>query len=330
MTRNHARAATVIFTAAGSAFAQVSPGLFIAGMIEDSESTLGSRTTFANTLSRDAVVGGNLELISVDPDDRRERRSPGSRIIQFQSGDDGHLAAAVSMAGITPDLVLEKDFSGLIAALDDPDYGVALISNPCCFFTDGTTAALIDFVARGNVVHLSFWDMDQDPELQSLFGLASADDFFDPREVFNNDSHASWGGAASPVTPGGSSRWVDNGDSMTADIGAIVVGTFDSTTGDGAIIIANEGTTLFNGFDYDSMADSEVRDLLAAQLRWLPSPGDPCFADFDEDGRLTIFDFLAFLNAFDLADDTADCDGDGSFTIFDFQCFQQAFDAGCE
>jgi len=55
----------------------------------------------------------------------------------------------------------------------------------------------------------------------------------------------------------------------------------------------------------------------------------PCPADLDGDGELTIFDFLAFQNAFDAMDPVADFDGDGAFTIFDFLAFQNAFDAGC-
>ena len=54
-----------------------------------------------------------------------------------------------------------------------------------------------------------------------------------------------------------------------------------------------------------------------------------CPADFDGDGELTIFDFLAFQNAFDAMDPLADFDGDGELTIFDFLAFQNAFDAGC-
>ncbi|MEQ8843709.1 MAG: PQQ-binding-like beta-propeller repeat protein [Phycisphaerales bacterium] len=57
--------------------------------------------------------------------------------------------------------------------------------------------------------------------------------------------------------------------------------------------------------------------------------GEVCFADFDGDGSLTLFDFLAFQNAFDAGERSADCDGDGSLTLFDFLCFQNAFDAGC-
>jgi len=55
-----------------------------------------------------------------------------------------------------------------------------------------------------------------------------------------------------------------------------------------------------------------------------------CYADFDGDGSLTIFDFLGFQNAFDAGDPAADCDADGSLTLFDFLCFQNLFDAGCE
>ncbi len=55
-----------------------------------------------------------------------------------------------------------------------------------------------------------------------------------------------------------------------------------------------------------------------------------CYADFDGDGDLTIFDFLEFSNLFDAGDLAADCDGDGGLSIFDFLCFQNAFDAGCE
>ncbi|MEO1280070.1 MAG: GC-type dockerin domain-anchored protein [Planctomycetota bacterium] len=54
-----------------------------------------------------------------------------------------------------------------------------------------------------------------------------------------------------------------------------------------------------------------------------------CPADLDRDGRLTLFDFLVFQNAFDAGDPIADFDGDGELTLFDFLAFQNAFDAGC-
>jgi hypothetical protein len=57
--------------------------------------------------------------------------------------------------------------------------------------------------------------------------------------------------------------------------------------------------------------------------------GATCRADIDGDGQLSIFDFLAFQNAFDSGDLAADFDGDGSLSLFDFLAFQNEFDAGC-
>ena len=68
----------------------------------------------------------------------------------------------------------------------------------------------------------------------------------------------------------------------------------------------------------------------SGQFITLLGDADTCYADFDGDGSLTIFDFLAFQNAFDSGDLIADCDADGSLTLFDFLCFQNEFDAGCE
>lgn len=56
---------------------------------------------------------------------------------------------------------------------------------------------------------------------------------------------------------------------------------------------------------------------------------NPCIADFDGDGSLTVFDFLAFQSAFALGDPSADLDFDGEFTLFDFLTFQSEFAGGC-
>ncbi|UYV13946.1 MAG: S8 family serine peptidase [Phycisphaera sp.] len=54
-----------------------------------------------------------------------------------------------------------------------------------------------------------------------------------------------------------------------------------------------------------------------------------CVADFDGDGELTLFDFLAFQTAFGSGDMSADLTGDGALDIFDFLEFQNLFIAGC-
>jgi hypothetical protein len=55
----------------------------------------------------------------------------------------------------------------------------------------------------------------------------------------------------------------------------------------------------------------------------------PCYPDFDPNGSLDLFDFLAFVNAFNAGDPTADCDGSAALDLFDFLCFVNAFNEGC-
>ena len=55
-----------------------------------------------------------------------------------------------------------------------------------------------------------------------------------------------------------------------------------------------------------------------------------CYADCDQDGSLSFFDFLCFQNAFATGSSHADCDLSGGLDFFDFLCFQNAFAAGCD
>ncbi|MFI4916083.1 MAG: S8 family serine peptidase [Phycisphaerales bacterium JB060] len=57
--------------------------------------------------------------------------------------------------------------------------------------------------------------------------------------------------------------------------------------------------------------------------------GTGCRADFDGNGVLDIFDFLAFQNAFASGDLAADFDCDCVLNIFDFLAFQYEFAGGC-
>ncbi|MEQ8316767.1 MAG: GC-type dockerin domain-anchored protein [Phycisphaerales bacterium] len=117
------------------------------------------------------------------------------------------------------------------------------------------------------------------------------------------------------------------------DVIGAIAGTEDSGAragfelGDGNILWTNGAGV--NISDPVSGATSNVLDG-NGQYILLLGEVEPCYPDFDGDGQLTIFDFLAFQNAFDSGDLIADCDEDGSLTIFDFLCFQNEFDAGCE
>lgn len=249
-------------------------------------------------------------------------------ILLFQADDQGHLAAGLDAVGITPSQVIFGNFPALTAALQDPATTVAFISNPCCFFEGGTPGALADFVARGNAAHMSFWNMSAEPLLQDVFGIDSMLDFSVPRPVHDNIDHRSWLYVETPVLPARPSG-SRSGSELVPQTGATVVGTFDTVGGPGAIVVANEGRSLLNGFAYDPMESDGIRQLIGAQAEFILGFGPPCYADYDLDGQLTIFDFLGFQSDFATGRRKADCDGDREFTLFDFFCFQNLFDAGC-
>jgi subtilisin family serine protease len=57
--------------------------------------------------------------------------------------------------------------------------------------------------------------------------------------------------------------------------------------------------------------------------------GGDCYADYNGDGSLDFFDFLAFTNSFNAGDNKADCDTNGVHDFFDFLCYQNAYVGGC-
>jgi hypothetical protein len=56
---------------------------------------------------------------------------------------------------------------------------------------------------------------------------------------------------------------------------------------------------------------------------------EDCYADFNGDGVLDLFDFLEFVNAFNAEQDRADCEPGGALDLFDFLCWVSDFDHGC-
>ena len=92
------------------------------------------------------------------------------------------------------------------------------------------------------------------------------------------------------------------------------------------------------GVGYEEDVDralSVVRDE-AARKKWMTQSlafavifDGSCYPDFNGDGSLDLFDFLAFVNSFNADEPGADCTGDGTLDLFDFLCFVNSFNAGC-
>ncbi|MFG0284244.1 MAG: hypothetical protein ACF8R7_07455, partial [Phycisphaerales bacterium JB039] len=245
-------------------------------------------------------------------------------------------ADATAAAGLTP--LITTDGASFEAALPTAMWRMVTIDNPSNSFAASTSDAIADYIDTGGRVHMSYWNLDADPTLQSAFGVSGTVDFFDPRPVFADAvPHPSWGALTSVPIDTAPSPWADNGDELSVVGGCSggepeVIGVFDSAgSGIGAIVTAG-GRTLVNGYDYDSMQTGTMLDLATSQIRWLrtaepggPPPRPSCYPDCDGNKLLDFFDFLCFQNAFGTGDCYADCDESGALDFFDFLCFQNEF-----
>jgi hypothetical protein len=145
----------------------------------------------------------------------------------------------------------------------------------------------------------------------------------DPSEMYVGDF--------APGTAAGPDILVVNNDG-----GSVSVLENTSALGFAAALVlpvgANPGFATVGDFDGNGSSDFAVtnRDSNTTSVFINDTAGTtPCTADFDGDGSLTLFDFLAFQTAFDTSDLRADIDGDGTLSLFDFLGFQNLFSIGC-
>ena len=133
--------------------------------------------------------------------------------------------------------------------------------------------------------------------------------------------------------------WDSIGSNGAIDVSADAELTVEHTTfvgNAGRSINVDEGGTLWGSrvqgglftIDIDGVSQSFK---YAGIYRGLVFSGgaEGCYADFDGNGVLDLFDFLAYVNSFNANEKKADCDGNGVLDLFDFLCYVNAFNAGC-
>jgi hypothetical protein len=142
----------------------------------------------------------------------------------------------------------------------------------------------------------------------------------------------------------------DKGNAYITDIGDVGLFTLNLATGEATHLgnLDPGQTNWFDDLDFDSagtlwggrlqgglytvdIAGLSTTFKYGGTFRGLAFSGatETCYADFNGDGLLDLFDFLAFVNAFNVTDPKADCDANGGLDLFDFLCFVNAFNAGC-
>jgi hypothetical protein len=94
-------------------------------------------------------------------------------------------------------------------------------------------------------------------------------------------------------------------------------------------LVASAGPVLY-GIDPKTGSFEEIGIMTGTVQGLAFAKSLPCYADFNNDGTLDLFDFLEFVNAFNAGDAAADCDNTGDLDLFDFLCFTNGFNAGCD
>jgi hypothetical protein len=150
-----------------------------------------------------------------------------------------------------------------------------LVDNPSNYFSAGGDTALINHIADGGAAILAYWALDSFPAIATAFEASVAADYFDPISVYDW-GHSIWNGVGSPMEPGGTFYWNDDGDKLNATGSAIEAGGFTSspTSGQAGIVIGNGGRTIVNGWMFDNFAhDGDALMLVQNELRFVPEPG---------------------------------------------------------
>jgi hypothetical protein len=219
---------------------------------------------------------------------------------------------------------VESTFQGL---MQSQSWDLVIIEMPFDIVTQKELVAqlLEDHVAAGGRLLVNFNNLDEWPRLQRLLGVRDAIEMLTPQDVLpTTPRHASYP-PPGDTFPWLQSAWTDSGDRLVPSSVGIAVGLFRD--GSVSMVLANDGRTIVNGFDWDSYPT--VVFFAKHEIAYIMS----CRADLDQStgaAVLDIFDFLRFQDLFFQQDPLANMSFDANFDIFDFLAFQNAFVQGCQ
>ncbi|UYV11780.1 MAG: hypothetical protein NCW75_10780 [Phycisphaera sp.] len=252
-------------------------------------------------------------------------------LVYDQNSNNSYALAAAEF--VMPGEVVHAVASDFGSLLDSQEWDLVVLDFPSTR-PDSGQGVIVDYVNDGGRVILSTWFSiySETPGLFEAFGASGGTSI----SLGTNSVDTTGTAAADAVFDGVTMPWFDwlsawGSDGVAFDILPDTEGLATVSDASGHVkILANEGRTiatfLMDVWDGSTEAERVWENMMNLVLDGAPS----CRVDMDMDGSLTIFDFLAFQNAFDAGDLIADFDGDGSLTIFDFLAFQNEFDLGCE
>jgi uncharacterized protein YdeI (BOF family) len=183
-----------------------------------------------------------------------------SQILLCQQSDDHHFQTALSQLGLSfVTYTSEALFNAALATADA-----------------STTLAIIDearnvygflnapgFISAGGRMIVEYGNLDTGVALATALGARVAADMTTPAPIYDWGNSSLFAGLTSPIAFA-ETHWVDDGDRLQPTGSGIAVAGFQSTVAanQAALIIANSGRTIVNGF----LLDNAVSDAAAIQL----------------------------------------------------------------
>lgn len=200
-----------------------------------------------------------------------------------QSADFNYGETALTNLGFNTTTV--TDFTVFQNLLNTGSWEIVVAEVYGAGFPSNAAADVAAYAAAGGKMLFHYWDMDGSYDapaaatLRDAFGAAAATDIFTPMDIYPWDAgHPVFTtpNTVATLTVAGDYGGSDNGDRMEPAAGASALGGFTAaeTTGEGAIILGNEGRTILNSFSADDMND--VVPLLENEIAFLTDdPGGP-------------------------------------------------------
>jgi len=187
--------------------------------------------------------------------------------------------------------------------------------------------ALRQHLDEGGRLLVNMPQLDDMPAMQRFLGLEGAVDLVPPQQQIRQ--------VAVPLHPAVAKGFIrPSGEPpVLADIGDVLVPgpdarpllqyELDETI---ASVMVRSGQVIVNGWEWTDWSSGDGAAMATDQIEWLIS----CPVDVDGDGTLDLFDLLEFQSLFVAGDPAADWfDYDGKLTVFDFLAYFNAFEVGC-
>jgi extracellular elastinolytic metalloproteinase len=245
--------------------------------VADTQSTVYVRWGMGTTDGSVTYCGWNIDDVVIAGNEIVNGGVNNGKALYFgQSVDFSHGETALLNLGF--DTTSVSDFTPFQTSLNTGSWEVVVVEVYGNAFSDAVATDVANFISGGGHILFYYWDMDGSSTassaaiLRSAFGASTTTDFFTPMPVYPWDTgHAIFNSPNSvgTLTVAGDNGGNDNGDRVEPAAGATALGGFTvaQTTGEGAIVVANDGRTLLNAFGPDDMND--IVPLLENEIAFL-------------------------------------------------------------